>query len=185
MSDVVKALTKLHERYQSAYEEQDLLPQTDYMEEWSGTCYQGEVKYGLIGWKPCKQEPEFDFSAIEKGLELSLHTDVAEFYGSFYAGDLHLSYAGEDFTLLQVIHPQDADRLQRNLIGHVLMQQRLKQEVTLFVGVGTSSEDLIISVDNKTGVVGLEYVGKEQHAKLANSLAELLANATPRVVTDQ
>lgn len=185
MSDVVMQLTKLHERYQNTYQEQGLLPQTDYMDEWDAACYQGEVKYGLIGWRPCKQESAFDFSAIEKGLEVALHADVADFYRTFYAGDLHLSYAGEDFTLLQVIHSEDADRLQRNLIGHVLMKQRLKQELTLFVGVGASSEDLIVSVDNKTGVVGLEYVGKEQHAKLANSLSELLAGATPRVVTDQ
>lgn len=182
MSDVIHHLEKLQARYQDAYAAQHKVPQTDYIDDWDAPCYEGEVRYGEIGWRPVKQQPPLDFSGIANGLQRELHADVQDFYSTYYSGDLHLHYNDHDFTLLQVIHSEDAERLQRNLVAHVLMKDKLKQETTLFVGTTESSDDLLISVHNETGVVGLEYAGKDQHAKLANSMAELLAGAQVRVL---
>jgi SecY interacting protein Syd len=182
MSDVIHRLDDLFTRYRNAYAAKNQVPVTDCIDEWDAPCYEGEVKYGEIGWKPVRQEPPLDFSGIERGLQRDLHADVCDFYGAYYAGDLHLHYNNCDFTLLQVLHSEDAERLQRNLVAHVLMKDKLKQDTTLFIGTTEASDDLMISVDNQTGVVGLEYAGKAQHEKLANSMAELLAGSEPRVV---
>ncbi|MGX5914361.1 SecY-interacting protein [Aliidiomarina sp. Khilg15.8] len=182
MSDVIHHLDELFTRYHDAYAAQHKVPQTDYIDDWDAPCYEGEVRFGEIGWRPVKQQPPLDFSGIENGLQRELHADVCDFYSAYYAGDLHLHYNDCDFTLLQIIHSEDAERLQRNLVAHVLMKDKLKQDTTLFIGTTEASDDLMISVHNQTGVVGLEYAGKEQHQKLANSMAELLAGAQPRVV---
>ncbi len=49
----------------------------------------------------------------------------------------------------------DFERLQQNLIGHILMKQKLKQAITLFFAV-TDEDDIILSVNNNTGEVWAE-----------------------------
>lgn len=182
---VKASLTALHERYQAAYQAAGQQPQTEYIGEWDAPCFIGEVRYGLIDWKAVPQQPELDFSGVEQGLESQLNEQVKSFYGLFYAADLHLSFDGHPLILSQIIADEDADRLQRNLIAHVLMKRKLQQAITLFIGTSEESEDLIISVDNLTGEVGLEYAGKPQHEVLAKDLAEFLQRVEPRVVSPE
>ena len=79
---------------------------------------------------------------------------------------------------LQAWSKADFERLQQNLIGHLMMKARLKQSPTLFFAV-TDEEDLNIVIDNIKGNVALEYVGKEPHKVLATSLAEFISQTTP------
>lgn len=183
-NNVRRTLADLHQRYQGAYEAQSLQPQIEYIAEWNAPCYDGEVRYGLIPWRAVLQQHETSFGGVEEGLGCQLDAQVKAFYQSFFAADLHLSFETHPITLSQVMCVEDVERLQRNLIAHVLMKRRLAQPVTLFIGTGEESEDLIISVDNDSGVVGLEYAGKPHHCVLANSLDEFLAACTPRVVTE-
>lgn len=182
---VRRILADLHQRYQAVYDDQLLQPLTEYIDDWHAPCYDGEVRYGLIPWKAVLQQPETAFDGVEQGLECKLNEQVKTFYQSFFAADLHLSFESHPLTLSQVMCVEDVERLQRNLIAHVLMKRRLGQPVTLFIGTGEESEDLIISVDNDTGVVGLEYAGQPHHCILASSLAEFLTACTPRVVTQE
>lgn len=181
---VRRTLADLHQRYQAAYASQSQRPLTEYIDEWNAPCYDGPVRYGLIPWKAVLQQPLTSFDGVEQGLECSLDAQVKAFYQSFFAADLHLSFKSHPITLSQVMCVEDVDRLQRNLIAHVLMKRRLGQPITLFIGTGEESEDLIISVENITGVVGLEYVGQPQHSVVANSLDEFLAECTPRIVNE-
>lgn len=176
-------LIVLHERYQAAYQAAGVQPQTEYIAEWDAPCYAGEVRYGMIPWKAVRQQPVLDFHGVEKGLELQFNEQLKLFYGLFYAADLYLTFDDHPITLSQVMAEQDVDRLQRNLIAHVLMKRKLEQDITLFIGTSEESEDLIISVDNASGEVGLEYAGKPQHAVLAKSLTEFLQQVEPRVIT--
>lgn len=177
------ALIALHERYQVAYQAAGVQPQTEYIAEWDAPCYAGEVRYSMIPWKAVRQQPELDFNGVEKGLELELNEQLKSFYGLLYAADLHLTFDDHPITLSQVMAEQDGERLQRNLIAHVLMKYKLQQSPTLFIGTSEESEDLIISVDNESGEVGLEYAGKPQHAVLAKNLTEFLQQVEPRVIT--
>lgn len=180
--NTMDALRDLHQRYQAAYAAAGLAPQTEYIDQWQAPCYDGEVRFGYVPWRAVQQQPMTDFSNLEAGLESTIQQDVQTFYGAFYAADLHLSYGSHVLTLSQVIADQDIERLQRNLIAHVLMKRQLQQEVTLFIGTCDDSEDLIVSVDNLSGHVGLEYAGRPQHERLADSLAEFLQQASPRVI---
>ena len=79
---------------------------------------------------------------------------------------------------MQIWNDDDAERLQQNLIGHVLMKRQLKQPETLFFAL-TDEEDFIVSVDNASGQVVLEQVGKPAQQVLAQDLAEFLATLQP------
>lgn len=179
MIAVANALHLLHKKYAAAYQVEQRLPTTEFVEAWSSPCYQGKADQGFIGWQAISQEPATCFSDVEKALEFTLHPSVKDFFSGYWAGDLHVKFADYKLTLLQLQLPADAERLQQNLIGHVLMKQRLGQPLTLFIGVGSEEDDLIVSVDNGTGVVGLEYVGKEQHEVLASDLAFFLEQVSP------
>lgn len=185
ISPIQSSLAALHERYQQAYEAAGLTPQTEYIDEWDAPCYAGELRFGMIPWRAVPQRPPLDFTGIEQGLESQLHEQVKAFYEMFYAADLHLSFDGHPVTLSQILCTEDGDRLARNLIAHVLMKRKLQQGITLFIGTSEESEDLIISVDNLSGEVGLEYAGKPQHEVLAPDLATFLDRAQPRVVSPE
>ncbi|RUO32051.1 SecY-interacting protein [Aliidiomarina sedimenti] len=179
-----QALADLQQRYRRAYTEAGTVPQTEYLDEWQAPCYDGDVRFGLIPWRAVVQQPVTNFNDVERGLESQLHTDVQLFYATYFAADLHVALDGQPMTLSQVMCVEDVERLQRNLIAHVLMKRQLQQDVTLFIGTSDASDDLIVSVHNLTGEVGLEYAGKPQHEKLADNLTEFLQRLDVRVVTD-
>jgi SecY interacting protein Syd len=83
-------------------------------------------------------------------------------------------------SLLFAWNKDDFERLQENLIGHILMKRRLKQEETVFFAV-TDEEDMIISVDNASGSVWVERVGCKPHKQLSDSLAQFISQLTPVV----
>lgn len=179
------ALDALMERYQQQV--RPLL--TDHIEDWQSPIYQQVTDSGQVHWLPCRQQPELNFSDLETALELSFHPALKAFYGRWYAGDLSVVFQppGDDQSaerphpvlLLQIQGPEDGERLLQNLTGHILMKRNLKQPETLFIGLAEEAEDLLISVDNETGRVGLEWIGKEQHQVLADSLAEFLRCCSP------
>lgn len=178
MKEVKAALTQLHRAYAGHYKNKGLLPTTEYVDEWQAPCYVGEAEEGFIAWQAVEQEPVTDFANVEQALNMRLHESVKTFFCTYWAGDLDAQFQGHSLTLLQVQLPDDVERLQQNLIGHVMMKQKLKQPITLFIGVG-AEDDLILSINNETGSVGFEYVGKEQHELLASDLAYFLERVEP------
>lgn len=175
-----EAIAELHERYQRAYQAAQQQPSTEYMSGWEAPCYVGTPSGGEIAWRPVAQNPALDFSGVEHALEMPLDTETKILFSAMYAGDLILEFASNELVLLQVMCAEDGERLQKNLIGHVMMKQRLEQPITLFIGL-TDEDDLLISVDNETGAVGLEYVGKPQHEVLAANVSEFLEQLSPRI----
>ena len=60
------------------------------------------------------------------------------------------------------------------------MKTKLKQKLTIFFAL-TDDDDHIISLDNNTGSVWVEKVGREPHKKIAETLAEFMSQLTPRI----
>ncbi|PKC28332.1 hypothetical protein V462_23465 [Pantoea ananatis 15320] len=81
-------------------------------------------------------------------------------------------------TLLQVWSEEDFVRLQENLIGHLVMQRRLKQAPTLFIAT-TDSEENIISLCNLSGHVILETPGRKHRQTLAPDIPSFLNDLQP------
>ncbi|MGM0480624.1 MAG: SecY-interacting protein [Pseudomonadota bacterium] len=179
------AFDDLMERYQQQV--QPLL--TDYVEDWKSPIYQQITDSGEAHWLPCRQQPELNFDDLEAALEINFHPSLKTFYGSWYAGDLSVTFQPQQDTdsipeahpisLLQIQGPEDGERLLENLTGHILMKRNLKQPETLFIGLADEADDLLISIDNETGKVGLEWIGKEQHQVLADSLEAFLVCCSP------
>ncbi|MDX3773242.1 SecY-interacting protein [Chromatiaceae bacterium AAb-1] len=141
-------------------------------------CQQGEAVDGQVHWKPVLQQPVADFSNVEQALELVLHPDITAFYSLYYGAGLAAEHPKGRLALLMVWNKDDLVRLQENIIGHILMKRRLKQQETVFFAV-TDDDSIMLSVLNSTGEVFLEHTGKEVKEKLADNLADFISGLTP------
>ncbi|MTJ02095.1 SecY-interacting protein [Idiomarina piscisalsi] len=176
MQNLESALDDLIERYV----EQLPIRYTEYVAEWDSPIYGSVVDEDTVEWAPVKQTSPLSFNELESALEITFHDSIKAVFGRWFAGDLSLEYDGHPVTLLQVQSLEDGERLLANLTGHILMKRRLKQPETVFIGLGVENDDLLVSIDNATGQVGLEWIGKEQHECLAESLEEWLATCQPK-----
>lgn len=141
-------------------------------------CQYGEVTGDQqVKWWPVLRGECQDFSHLEHGLEFSLHADLQAFYGHSYGGGLKVRHQRGHAELLMVWHQEDFNRLQQNIIAHILMKRRLKQRETVFFAV-TDDDDIMLSVLNETGEVYLEHAGCEVKEQLAGSLAAFLQQLT-------
>ena len=82
--------------------------------------------------------------------------------------------------ILQAWNAEDFDRLQQNIVGHILMKRRLRQPETVFIAL-TDEEDFILSVENQTGAVMLEQVGLQPKEQISVNLATFLTEIEPAV----
>ncbi|NAW85343.1 SecY-interacting protein [Photobacterium halotolerans] len=133
-----------------------------------------------VSWKPVAREPAGRFDAVETGIELRLHPDITAFYGSFFSGDMAARFNGLEFDLLQVFSESDHERLQENILGHLVTQRRLKLKPTVFIGV-MDAEDQVIAICNLTGNVILETLGKSDREVLAYDVETFIRQLEPVV----
>lgn len=133
-----------------------------------------------VCWQPQPFIPKADLSAVERALEITLHPDIHAFYTTQFAGDMAATSGALSLTLLQVWSEDDFQRIQSNLIGHLVMQKRLKLSPTLFLGT-TADEMEAISFCNLTGEVLLEKIGTRKRDILASSLTTFLKDLDPLV----
>lgn len=108
----------------------------------------------------------------------ALHQDIKTFFTSVYSESFDLQSEDGKLTLLFPWSEADFERLQENIIGHILMKQKLKQPETVFFAL-TDQEDYILSVDNASGEVWVEQVGKVAHKKIADDLSSFISSVTP------
>ena len=173
---IAKAMANLVKKIHA---ERPALPWMEYDPDWTSVCQQVDsLSEGQIQWQPEINDNPKDFSNIEHALDIQLHPSIAQFYGCFWSADIDVTHSKGPVTLLQVFNQEDYQTLQQNLIGHIMMKQRLKQQITVFFAV-TDEDDQMISVINDTGEVWLEYVGNEPHLKLADSIADFIDLLSP------
>lgn len=141
-------------------------------------CQIGQVVNDSVQWQPVLQQPAADFTNVEQALELVLHPDIITFYQTYYGAGLAAEHQRGKLALLMVWNSDDLNRLQENIIGHILMKRRLKQQETVFFAT-TEDDDILLSVLNSTGEVFLERVGQEVTEKLAANLAQFLSQLQP------
>ena len=153
---------------------------TQFDNDWISPCASVSADDGeWVSWKPVLQSDENNFADMENALELTINPQLKAYYTRYYADHLEANTNRGALTLLQVWNKDDFERLQQNLIGHVLMKRKLKQSITLFFAM-TDEDDFIISVENDSGQVVLEQVGKEPKEVLAPDLATFIADLTPQ-----
>jgi SecY interacting protein Syd len=184
LADFLQQFSKEYlNRYQHVHSH---LPIIEHDEEWPSPCEKLVDNEHVLSsarevfWQPVKIGEELNFENVEKALEMTLHPDVNTYFTTLYSDSIDATHEEGDLSLLFAWNKDDFQRLQENLIGHILMKQRLKQAETVFFAV-TDEEDMIISIDNNTGSVWVEQVGCKPHKKLADSLAQFISELVPKV----
>ena len=159
------------------------LPTVESDEDWASDCEQGRHNDEEIYWKPVKITNKLNFENVEQALNLTLHQDIKDYFTCIYSESIEAESEDGKLSLLLAWNKKDFERLQQNLIGHIMMKQKLKQNITLFFAV-TDEDDMIISLDNETGEIWVEQVGCKPHKKLANNMVQFLNNLTPLTSVD-
>ena len=162
------------EQHQAKYQ---CLPKVEYDEQWPSYCQEGDISDDFISWQPQQVTDNLSFDNVEKALGITITPEFIEYFSCFYSESVPVTCSQGYLELLFAWSFNDFERLQQNLIGHILMKQKLKQTITLFFAV-TDEDDIIISVNNTTGEVWAEKVGCEPHKKLADSMSEFLTSLT-------
>ena len=132
-----------------------------------------------MAWRPQLQSPSSHLDDLAKALEIDIHPQLETLFCRYYSHDLPATTERGDLDLLQAWNQDDFERLQKNLISHVLMKRRLKQPETLFFAT-TDQDDFIICVDVASGNVMLEQVGKVAEEVLARDLDTFIKTLRPR-----
>ncbi len=174
------SLWALSERFVQAWQQCHAgLPQTDAYYELSSPC-EHQVLGETTIWQPVKRERIIDFINVEEGIDLGLHPDIKAFYGSQFCADLMVSFQGESIELVQVWSDEDLSRLQENMLGHLVMQKRLKKSPSMFIA-STQDDSWIISICNITGEIFREHLGKQERQKIADNMVDFLNQLTPEI----
>jgi SecY interacting protein Syd len=176
---LAQTLLKFSQKYSQHHIEQfGHLPTMKYDEQWMSVCEVGSYNDDYILWQPVvmntgqvetTDSEALSFVNVEAALDLKLHKDIKTYFTTVFSGEIEVECDEGKISLLFAWNREDFDRLQENIIGHILMKQKLKQAETVFFAV-TNEEDMIISIDNSNGEIWLERVGCKPHKKLSDSL---------------
>jgi SecY interacting protein Syd len=171
-----EAVWQFGQAYIEGYQQQhNSLPIADVDPESASPCQVALKENDKTTWQVIKINESLNFKNINSALDVEINQDIEDYFGSMYADSIPAQTSDGKLSLLFAWDHNDFQRLQENIIGHIMMKQRLKQKITLFFAV-TDEEDMIISLDNESGEIWVEQVGCEPHKKLANSMQEFLSS---------
>lgn len=152
------------------------LPVVDQDQDWISPCEVGTADDdGMIQWQPTAITETLSFANVEDALGFEIHPDLKTYFTHCYSESIPACSDKGNLELLFAWNKDDFDRLQKNMIGHVLMKQKLKQQVTLFFAV-TDEDDINLVIKNDTGEVWIEPVGCEPKECISPDIATFIAS---------
>ncbi len=176
LDDFMQRYVELHQAHQ-----RPLL--IEYDSQWISPCHDQSGQDGEeIIWVPKLRQETSDLASLSSALEMDIDPQFCQFISRYWSDNINAKNDRGSLTLLFPWNHDDFERLQQNLVGHVLMKRRLQQAETLFFAV-TDEDDFILSIENSTGRVVLEQVGLEPCEVIADNLAVFLSSLTP-ILTD-
>lgn len=176
-ASIYRFSTEFSEKYQAKLNH---MPLVEVDEDWPSPCVQGTHDEDYQYWLPFQVEEALTFDNLESALNLKLHQSIKEYFTGVFSESVPATCSEGHLQLLFAWSVDDFSRLQQNLIGHIMMKQKLKQEVTLFFAV-TDDEDIMLTVNNENGEVWAEKVGCKPHKKIADSLADFINGLQPDI----
>ncbi|MEI9483934.1 SecY-interacting protein [Enterobacter cancerogenus] len=176
--ETANALTTFTTRYCDAWHaQQGTWPQSADLYGVPSPCIITTLEDSVL-WQPKPFTVEQNVNAVERAMDLVVQPAVHAYYTAQFAGDMTARFADIALTLLQTWNEDDLQRVQENLIGHLVTQKRLKLSPTLFIATLDSELD-VISVCNLSGEVVKETIGTRNRDVLAPSLADFLTRLEP------
>ncbi|GBL04146.1 SecY-interacting protein [Glaciecola sp. KUL10] len=183
---ITQALDVFINKYIDLMRENNSQLLVDFDEEWTSPCLDicrenvsnSVVTGETLEWRPVRQDVANSMDNIASALELEIPEELSIFFTRYYSLDLPAKTERGELSLIQVWNQHDFERLQGNLIAHVLMKRRLKQPETLFFAA-TDDDDFIVSIDCASSKVMLEQIGLTPKETLAESLTEFIDGLTP------
>ena len=148
------------------------LPSLEFDPDWPSPCVVGEPAHGRCHWQPAPMTTVPDFRRLETALEVAVHPDLQAAYTAHWSAGLPLVFNDNAFELLQLWNEQDFENLLGNFIGHALEKKRVRQGLTLFFALVDDNQ--LLSIDNETGGVVLETLGRPGPDEVSPSLLEFL-----------
>lgn len=156
---------------------------SEYDADFHSPCYRTDalVSGENVAWRPFVRPESGSMHNLEKALEIAIHEDIGLLFGRYFSLDLNAKTSRGALVILQALNESDYERLQKNLIAHVLMKRKLKQPETLFFAL-TDEEDVVLSVLPETSAVVLEVIGQPHKEVIAPSLSEFIETLEPNPV---
>ncbi len=174
MSDQgLSALAHFFLRWQRDGEARRGLPLCDWEPAWRSPCELDDPKEGRVAWRPFRRAEPADFGAMNEALALELHPAVIALFGHWFSRPIPCLFKGLRIELILPWNDEDLDLLKENLIGHLLMLRTLKRTPSIFIAT-TRNEMTLVSLDNETGQVWLEWLDSGRRLTLAPSLPAFL-----------
>ena len=155
-------------------------PTTLVESDWLSPCLiQPYTENEMAAWRPTLRATQNDmFDRLSEALETEIPEALVTFYTRYLSLSLYMQHPEGHLSLIQVWNDKDMERLRENLIGHALNKRRLKQPLSLFIGVTEPDGQQIISVELQSGQVLLETPGKKPFRVLADDLESFLSQLT-------
>lgn len=173
-------IARLVERYQTL--QQPLgWPLLPWEEKWQSPCLLESAAEGVeVGWCPVKMEQSSNmFQRLGEALGVGIHPDLVTYYSLYWSDPIYAQHPDGELSLLFAWNPEEFERLRANLIGHALNKRRLRQPLTLFFACTEPDGEEFISLMNDDGTIWLEAPGKPPLRKLADTLADFIAQLEP------
>ena len=158
----------------------------DHDADWPSPSERGQPEAGRVRFEPVRRDDYSTLAGLEKTLEEPIHDDLKVFYGRYWSHTLETRAEQGRVDLIGVLNPDDAQRLQENLLGHVLQQRRLfglrrRLPMTLFFATTDPDSEYVLSLDNHSGEVIAERPGTRDWRVVAPALAPFLEGLEPSV----
>ena len=180
-NEVIDALKGVHNRLLALYAATaPHFPVARFETDWDSPCIQKHLtpqSPEYVHWQPMPWGLDSAFANLESALQIQFHDDIKTFYTAFWSDGIWGDFKSNEVSIIQVWNEHDFEMLQENMLGHLFAQMKKRLDYTFFIGC--TLDDQIISLDNTTGQVLLEYPGKKPHRQLSDSLAQWLSDFTP------
>jgi len=170
-------------KFVGAYKKANPVLYTPFDSQWRSLCEMGDPipieGQEMVRWRPVANESADNFSGLENALDMRIHADIKEYYGTFWSAGMEATATDGHVSLLFTWNQQDVDRLIENLIGHSLAKRKSRQPFTVFFACTEPESDLFLSIDNESGAVVLEQPGGKPLRQIATNVADFLNSLTP------
>lgn len=152
--------------------ERGSLPMVSFDEDCKTNMYIGEIdKYGYIQWNYRKKDSIIDFSDIEKKYDIKLHSDLKEYFNSYYFLYLEGFIDGK-LICLESINEE------RDILAELEYVFENEGKDIFEIGI-EGKQDLPLYFEINTGNIMIYDFDNNDKEKLADSLKELFAKLSP------